>query len=252
MKLGDPRRLIQKIPDDAQRLLLYLGIAASGFLLAYIVVAFVVFPNVGVADDVKVPAIVGLAYDEASRRLGAVGLKASLGESRVSGSAPRTTVLAQTPAAGIVSARGTRVTLDVSAGQQSTTVPTVVGLTLSDALAALRGVGLMAGQTREEPNDKARGIVLRARPDAGQVVPAGTAVDLVLSVGPPQLTMPDLTGRNLDEARATLEQLGLTMAPVYYDSLSSSPPGSVIGQSPLAGAPLSSRTTITLRVAGKP
>ena len=241
-----------KLDDAQRRVLLYFSVLASGFLLAYIVVAFLVFPNVGVDDAVKVPGIVGLAYDEESRRLGAAGLNPSLGESRVSGSAPRSTVLSQTPAAGMVSPRGTTVTLDVSAGQKSATVPNVTGLALSDAISALRREGLSPGRTPEETNERARGTVLRSRPEAGQVVPAGTAVDLVLSLGPAQLTMPDLTGRDLESARATVEQLGLTMAPVVYDSVSTAPAGSVIGQAPLVGAPLTPGTTVTLRVSARP
>jgi serine/threonine-protein kinase len=241
-----------KLDRAQQRVLLYLAALVSGFLLAYVVVAFFLFPSSGTADSVKVPAIVGLAYDEASKRLGAAGLKASMGESRVSGSAPRSTVLSQTPPAGILSPRGASVTLDVSAGQKSATVPRVIGLSLSDAMNALRDDGLLAGKTSEEASSDARGIVLRTRPEAGQVVPVGTAVDLVLSLGPAQLNMPDLTGRDLTSARATVEQLGLTMAPVVYDSASAFPNGQVFAQSPVAGAPLAPGTTVTLRVSARP
>jgi serine/threonine-protein kinase len=240
-----------KVDRATKRVLLYLAVLVSGFLLAYVVVALLVFPNTGVADSVKVPAIVGLAYDEASRRLSAAGLKATVGEERVSGSAPRSTVLSQTPPAGNISPRGTTITLDVSAGQKSATVPRVTGLTLTDAIDALRGDGLLAGKTSEEASNQARGMVLRTRPEAGQVVPEGTAVDLVLSLGPAQLNMPDLTGRDLISARATVEQLGLTMAPIFYDSSSAFPGGQVIGQSPVAGAPLAPGTTVTLRVSAR-
>ena len=44
----------------SRRLLPYALVAAGGFLLAYLVVAFLVFPPEIVPDDAKVPQVVGL------------------------------------------------------------------------------------------------------------------------------------------------------------------------------------------------
>ena len=54
---------------SSRRLLPYALVASGGFLLAYLVVAFLVFPPQIVPDDVKVPQVVGLLYDEAVTRL---------------------------------------------------------------------------------------------------------------------------------------------------------------------------------------
>jgi serine/threonine-protein kinase len=83
-------------------------------------------------------------------------------------------------------------------------------------------------------------------------VPAGTKVSLVLSSGPNELTMPDVVGRDMGLARSLIEQLGLVLAPIEYDSLSTLGTGTVIAQSPAAGASLAGGSMVSIRVAGRP
>jgi serine/threonine-protein kinase len=246
-------RLHLQLPrnDASRRLLTHAGLAVSGFLLAWLFIAFVVFPDDGAASVVTVPAVVGLTYDDAARRLADSGLDASLGESRLSGEAPKSTVLAQTPVAGSRLLRGAKVALDVSAGQQRATIPDLTGRSRSAAEEVLRDAGLQLGQVTERASDHARGTVLSTRPAVGQIVPAGTAVDLEVSLGPAELSMPDVVGHDLSEARSTLEQLGLTIGDVTYDSTSTFPSGRVLQQTPVAGAAVLPRTPVSLRVSGK-
>jgi serine/threonine-protein kinase len=227
-------------------------LAAAGFVAAWLLVAFVLLPDTGAAKSVTVPAVLGLPYDDAVRRLADSGLQASLGETRLSGEAPKSTVLSQTPPAGSRVLRGQRITLDVSAGQERATIPLVAGRTRADAEAALRGAGLQLGQVLEQESDRARGTVLSTQPRPGQVVPAGTAVDLVVSAGPPELSMPDVVGRDLQDAKSALEQLGLVVSDVTYDSLSTARQGQVLEQQPTAGPAVTRGAPVTLHVSGKP
>ncbi len=230
----------------------HLALAAAGFLLAYLLVAFVVLPDDVPLGDISVPGVVGLTQGDAERRLTALGLTATLGESRYSPDAPKSTVLSQSPVPGTVVAPGAVVTLDVSAGQQRATIPALLGLSTADAERALTKVGLALGQVAEEPSDSARGLVLDSRPEEGQVVPLGTRVDLAVSAGPANLTMPDVVGRDLESANTLLAQLGLLSMPPTYDANSTLPAGTVVAQSPAAGAPVPAGTAVALRVAGSP
>jgi len=247
-------KLALRLPTDQEnrRLLTHAGLAFSGFVVAWLLVAFLVFPDDGAAGVVTVPAVLGLTYDDASKRLGDSGLYHALGESRLSGEAPKSTVLAQTPAAGSRVLRRSKVTLDVSAGQERRTIPDVVGKSRLGAEAMLREAGLQLGSVTERSSAQARGTVLSSQPAIGQVVPAGTAVDLAVSTGPSELAMPDVIGYHVTAARGTLEQLGLTIWHVTFDSMSSAPAGRVLEQSPLAGTTVLPGAAITLKVAGKP
>jgi eukaryotic-like serine/threonine-protein kinase len=215
-------------------------------------IAFVVLPDDVALGDVMVPGVVSLTQADAERRLTALGLTAAVGESRFSADAPKSTVLSQSPVAGTVVAPGSTVTLDVSAGQQRATIPPLLGLSREDAERALTRAGLAVGQRSEQPSDSARGLVLDSQPAEGQVVPLGTRVDLAISAGPSELTMPDVVGRDLESATTFLSQLGLSTAPVQYDPDSTLPSGTVVSQSPAAGAAVPAGTSVTLRVAGTP
>ena len=77
--------------DARRQLLTHVLLAVSGFLLAWVLVAFVIFPDDGPADAVVVPVVLGLRHDDAQGKLAEAGLDAALGESRISASAPRRT-----------------------------------------------------------------------------------------------------------------------------------------------------------------
>ncbi len=227
-------------------------IAGAAFVVAWAMVGLVLFPDTGPAPSVVVPPVVGLRYEEAERKLAEVGLRATLGESRPSNTAPRRYVLGQTPGAGTSVARDVTVTLDVSAGQLRARVPDLVGMARDNAIAALRAANLELGQVVERPAPEARGTVLSTQPVAGQQVSQGTPIELVLSAGPTELLMPDVVGRELFEVRATLEQLGLRVGETVYDSTSVLPAGLVIAQLPAAGSAVTAADIITLRVSGRP
>jgi beta-lactam-binding protein with PASTA domain len=248
-------------PDRFSRLRAWLGtplakrhliIAGVSFSLAWIIVALMLFPDEGPAPNIAVPAVVGLRFEEAERKLSEVGLQAALGETQPSNTAPRQYVLAQTPAPGTAVGPEVIVTLDVSAGQVRTVVPTLVGLARENALAALRTANLELGQVVERPGSEARGTVLSSQPGAGQQVPQGTPIELVISAGPSELRMPDVVGRELFEVRATLEQLGLRIGETQYDSTSALPVGLVLSQVPAAGSVITVNDLITVRVSGRP
>lgn len=100
-----------------RRSLPYAVTIIGGFLSAYLIVAFFVFPSGVIPGDARVPNVIGLTYDAAARRLAEVGFKAQQGEKRIHGGAPRNTVLEQNPHAGTRDVEGAVVTLVVSAGQ---------------------------------------------------------------------------------------------------------------------------------------
>jgi beta-lactam-binding protein with PASTA domain len=230
----------------------HLIIAGVAFTIAWLIVAVVLLPDTGPAPSAVVPPVVGLRYDEAERKLAEAGLRAALGESRPSLNAPRRYVLAQTPAAGTAVGPEVVVTLDVSAGQLRVAVPSVAGMSRDDAIAILRTANLEIGQVVERPGPDARGTVMSSQPAAGQQVPQGSPVELIVSAGPSELLMPDVVGRELFEVRSTLEQLGLRIGETQYDSTSALPTGLVVSQVPSAGTPVTVSSLISIRVSGRP
>lgn len=227
--------------------------AVAGFGAAYVIVALFVLPSDRTRGSVQTPSLVGRSLEEARHMLDSVGLRFSLGEERASADVPRNGVLAQSPAPGTSLPRLAPVRLDVSTGPRSVRVPSVAGLTVDDARKTLADSGLSTGGVQDEASSAPRGEVLRTKPDAGRFVGEGAAVELIVSAGPAQLTMPDVVGREASDARAVLQQLGLTR--VRVDSEPGSSSGSTVvvtGQTPAAGEGVRVTDRVVLRVSYRP
>jgi serine/threonine-protein kinase len=237
--------------------LVYLVSILAGFALAWLIVAFVVFPAGVVPRDVKVPNVTGLLFDEAEQRLAQAGFKAERGEQRYNNSAPKLTVLEQSPAPGAREGIGGTVTLVVSGGQRMVTVPTVTGKTRMEAQVLLEQAGFDVGDVGEGNSDSPAGTVIGTRPQAGSQATVPSTVSLILSRGPAAaaataaLQMPRLVGRDVEGARLVLTQLGVREVQISYDPMATSPQGSVVAQTPVAGATILPGATVQLRVAGE-
>ncbi len=196
----------------------YLIAAVGGFLLAYLIVAFFIFPAGVIPEDVRVPNVVGLTYAEATRQLEQVGLKAERGEQRFHNAAPKGTILDQKPPADSREAPGIKVSLVVSSGQRYGTIPGVIGMSRELALNALETAGFEAGEVSERPSNEPRGAVIDSRPRPGTQAPVPTSVSLVISAGPTTIIVPDVVGRPVSEATILLRQVGLAVGEIAYAS----------------------------------
>ena len=230
--------------------LVYLVSIAAGFALAYLVVAFVVFPSGVIPKDVKVPNVTGLMYDEAILRLTQAGFNGEQGEQRFNNSAPRMTVLEQSPPPGAREGIGNSVILVVSGGQRIVAVPAVTGMTKIEAQAVLEKEGFDVGDATESPSNAPRGTVIATRPAAGAQISVPSTVSLVLSGGAAVIQMPSLVGRDVDGARQTMLQLGVRDVTIVWDPMAIGARGTVIGQNPVASATLLPGSSVQLRVAG--
>jgi beta-lactam-binding protein with PASTA domain len=228
--------------------LVYLVSIVAGFTLAYLVVAFVVFPAGVIPRDVKVPNVTGLGFDEAAQRLAQAGFKAEQGEQRYNNTAPKMTVLEQSPPPGSREGVGEKVTLVVSGGQRMVTIPVLTGMTKMEAQVLLEKEGFDVGDVTDAPSNAPRGSVIATRPAAGSAVSVPSTVSLVLSGGAPAQQMPDLMGRDVSGARQLLSQLGVKNVVVTADPNGPGAPGTVVGQSPVSGATIPSGATVQLRV----
>ena len=234
-----------------RRLLPYVIAAAAGFLLAYLVVAFFIFPAGIVPDETRVPNVIGMSLEDAQTRLGRSGFKGALGEQRFNAAAPPGAVLQQTPPAGSIEPQGATISLDVSRGQRTAEVPRLVGMMRDEARLAIENAGFEIGAIGERTADEPRGEVLETRPGGGERVQIPSAVDLVVSSGPATVEVPNLIGRSLPQARRMLDQLGLRLGRVTTDSAAIELPGTVTGQAPRGGRTVASNATISVTIAGR-
>jgi beta-lactam-binding protein with PASTA domain len=236
--------------------LVYLVSIVAGFSLAWLIVAFVVFPSGVVPRDVKVPNVTGLMYDEAEQRLAQAGFKAERGEQRYNSSAPKMTVLEQSPPPGAREGIGGTITLAVSGGQRMVTVPTVTGMTRIEAQVLLEKDGFDVGDVGEANSNAPRGSVIGTRPAAGSQVSVPSTVSLILSrgAGAASLQMPNVMGRDVASARQLLSQLGVREVQIIDEPPGSGTgtPGTIVGQSPVPNTFILPGASVQLRVIGGP
>ena len=234
-----------------RRALPYIIAGASGFLIAYMVVAFVIFPADIIPDDALVPNVVNTSYDDATRTLAKAGFKVQRGESRFHATAPGRTVLQQEPPAGSREKTGTTITLHISSGQRSATVPTVVGSTQQQARIAIENAGLDMGRIEMQHSDRPAGLVIAASPEAGRKLTLPARVDIVVSRGPATSELPNLIGQTLPQARSRLQVMGLQVGAVEIDTTSIEIANTVTAQDPLPGQTVVSGALVKLVISGR-
>jgi len=133
-------------------------------------------------------------------------------------------------------------------------VPAVAGLPREAALELVQSRGLRLVVTdREASAEEPAGAVLRQQPLAGSQMPGDGAVEVVVSTGPPAVTLPaTLVGQPLPEVRARLEGLGLVIGAVARTGEGA--PGAVTALDPPGGTELTvgDRVSITAAPDGIP
>lgn len=230
----------------------YLIVAAAGFLLSYVALFVFAFPADVLPDDGRIPRVVGMDFDKAAAALEKAGFHALKGQSRFHKTTPEGIVLEQDPPAGSVQKRGAEVTVAVSAGQATASVPDVKGVTQQQAQIAIENAGFTFGSISHQTSDQARGAVIASDPPAGTTLDLPATVSITMSQGPSTIQIPDLTGRTLADSRSALEQLGLRLGATTRDTSSYMPENTVVGQAPSPGATVSAGASVNLRVSHFP
>jgi len=204
------------------------------------------------AGDTEVPSLVGATEAQARDLLTQAGLVPDVGY-EPSQVIPEGIVISQDVEAGRVVPAGTVIRLVVSAGTEALTVPDVVNRFEQDALLQLARAGFGPEQIRieREPSaDVIKGYVIETDPAAGVTLPPDGLVTVVISEGAVPTVVPDVVGRNPDDARAELEDLGFVVifgTPVELE-FGDPGDGKVAEQSPEPGRRVEFGSTVTLRL----
>ncbi|MBP2214817.1 serine/threonine-protein kinase [Arthrobacter sp. CAN_C5] len=160
----------------------------------------------------EVPSVAGMTQDEAANAIFAADLRPQF-EEDFSDTIDPGLVIDSDPGAGADIEPGSTVNVTISEGPSEAVIPeAIMGMTESSARDALSSADLSGGEVTEENSATVpAGRVISASPAAGESVPVGSEVDLVLSTG--LVEVPRVIELPIDEATALLEDpvRGLTV-----------------------------------------
>ncbi|MET0448938.1 MAG: Stk1 family PASTA domain-containing Ser/Thr kinase, partial [Aeromicrobium sp.] len=199
-------------------------------------------------QQVAVTDVAGMDVDRATRALENDGFVVGEMTTQASADVDKDLVIQTDPPAGDQADTGATIDLVVSSGPEMVDVPTLNGYTYDRAKELLEGLGLEVGKELQD-NSLPRDQVINTNPPGPTQVPAGSKITLIVSRG--QVTVPDVVGRNLEDAKTMLDDLDLKYE-TEEDPNATEDAGLVTRQSPTSGQQVSIGTTITLTVSTKP
>ncbi|WP_030765843.1 Stk1 family PASTA domain-containing Ser/Thr kinase [Streptomyces sp. NRRL F-2664] len=225
-------------------------LAVVGVLLALGIGTGVWYINSG--QFTKVPNLLGKTEEQARAQLSGAGLGVKGVDRRFSDAFERGTVMDTDPPGGRRIRGNGAVTLTISRGPEVVAVPNLKGRPLDEAKEELTRTGLAPGLvTQAFSQDVAQGSVISTNPAGGEKRAPDTAVAIVVSKGRP-VPVPGVTGLPFEQAKATLEGLGLKVATAPEQVNAPSDPGTVANQSIGAGTQAAAGDTVTLTVSKGP
>jgi serine/threonine-protein kinase len=199
----------------------------------------------------ETPRLLTMSQDQATAYAKQEGFQIILGDGRYSETVAKGSVLEQNPGPQDKIVKGDSITVVLSLGPEVHPVPELEGQELAFAKAQLDALKLKFKQGKGQYSDTApEGVVLSTDPKAGTELKPGETVTLVLSKGKAPITIPDLVGQNINEARRQLSERGLQV--VENSAESDKPADEVIGQTPKPGTGVEKNAQVTLTISKGP
>src|SRR5665648_46857 len=202
---------------------------------------------VGANNNIEVPDLAGMTYEEAEVALKDAKLTIEKGDEVIDNDFEAGQIVSQIPTSGSKVKAGKSVVVSISKGVNEGMVPNLVGKSLEDALFLLDKYGFNQGSTTVEASDLPKDIVTKQSPDAGSEVKPGSTIDISVSEGP-QETAPDVVGMNVLDAEAVLKSADLKVGDIVYEMSDVYAKDIVIWQQDVRGADIKPGTTVNLKV----
>jgi eukaryotic-like serine/threonine-protein kinase len=199
-----------------------------------------IIPSLG-PIEATVPPVTGQPLAQADQTLKTAGLKPGNPSYQVSTSIPAGLVLQTSPVAGQQWPKDKPVGLVVSSGQP---LPSFVGQQVSAAQGAAAAGGYSINPVSAASSQPANTII-RQSPAANTPITHGEVVTVYVSSGPPQVSVPNVDGLNVNQAESELTQAG------FQVTVNQLGPGNTVGSySPTGQAPKGSTITLNIGLFG--
>ena len=254
------RSYAQKSPRDKQkeRIIILGGVATAAVLIfgLAMLISFLIGSN---GDDdllgIQLPNLAGMAFADALDEMEELGLELEEAGREAHQDIPEGYIIEMEDfEPGERVAEGTTVMVLVSSGPEGrdrVAVPSIVGLSLADAIYALDDlpIDLNRNYTQEYSDTVEHRHIISQYPDAGMMVDHNTEVTVVLSRGPSLVAMPNLIDLDFIAARSAIALAGLTPGNETLVDRPDRPQGTVVAQGFPEGQMLMRGTQVSFSIA---
>lgn len=196
-------------------------------------------------DMKNVPDLAGKSQDDVKKALTEAGLSLGAITDAYSEDVPQGQVISQSVASGTSVPHDTAVDVVLSKGREPLTVPSLGGMTADAAKTAIEALGLVATPTEAFSDTVAEGQIISQQTNEGTILHRGDTVAYTVSKGPEKVAVPDVVGRQRQEARTILENAGFT---VQEEAILGGFFGTVRQTDPAGGTMLKKGSVVTITI----
>ncbi|RSK26981.1 Stk1 family PASTA domain-containing Ser/Thr kinase [Bacillus sp. HMF5848] len=212
-------------------------ISAFFVLVALIILAFVFVPKLFMPDDITVPDVSNVPFDEALAELASNGFSKYNIEQQTHEEIEEGYVIKTDPVANAVVKEGTEIIVYKSTGKKTVSMQDFTNQTVDEAKVLLSRLNFIENniKVKEKHSDNPIGTIIEQFPPEGEnVVPSETTVTFTVSSGPEKIKVTNVIGYTEQAAYEALGALGLNVIrdEQFSDDV---PKGNVITQQPEAG-----------------
>ncbi|MFI5884649.1 Stk1 family PASTA domain-containing Ser/Thr kinase [Streptomyces sp. NPDC051554] len=241
------RRRQQKKKSNTSTILLV--VAAVLVLVGAILIGKWAFSgNNSANDNVDTPNFVGQTQSTANTMADNIGLKLSF-TSKTCADQPKGKICSQNPDPNTSVKKDSTVSLVVSTGAPKVVVPSVVGQSFDDASATLTGDKYQFKvEKKEKVSGEDPGTVLEQDPALGAEVQKGTTITLTVAKAEEKSTVPDVSGKSCDDAKAQMQQNNLVGNCTEVATTDTNLNGKVVATSPTAGTQVDKNSSVNIQI----
>lgn len=227
-------------------------VLVSIFVILVILSLFTIFvlPDLLSPDEVKVPDVTGLYWEDAEDELEDAGFVIGDIHEINDDEIEEGHIVKTNPKAGKTVKKGATIELYKSIGKEKFEMDNYVGRSYDDVVKKLEDKNFKEIKKIEEYSDEyAEGTIMAQSIDEGEeVIPDETVIEFTVSKGPELIKLKDLTEYNQKALKDYEESTGLVIEigeEVYSDTIDK---GLVVSQSPKAGTELKKGDKVTVTI----
>jgi serine/threonine-protein kinase len=198
-------------------------------------------------ESVPVPNLIGQTQADAQKQLTNSDLKLGTVTQKPCEDQPKGKICDQDPDPTNKVDKNSAVNLVVSTGAPKVALPDVQGLTFDKAKEQLEAKGFVVEKETQE-SDQRPDVVIGQDPKGDTELEKGATITLTVAVEKAKSTVPDVSNKSCDEAKAQMQQNGLKGDCVEVDTQDQNLVGKVIQTTPQAGAQADKGSTVQIQI----